>query len=405
MDDIKPKSRPKLQLPSDKPIAGGKNKKSPAFTPPDKITERAVGLESPKLLKPKNKRFNFKWPQGKKQWIIFCIILVLVLGSLVGWLIARKSGEKPVSKPTPVVKAAPPKPTTEASKLSGLTVPIGTNEKQVTAVMIENSPDARPQAGLKDSPVIFEAIAEGGITRFAALYQDTEPDYIGPIRSVRPYYIDWILPFDAAIAHVGGSPRGLSDIKDLSVKDLDQFANSGAYERISSRYAPHNVYSSIAKLSELEKNKGYNSSKFDGFIRKKEQPLATPMAKTIDINISSYYYNVHYDYDATNNNYLRSEGGSAHKDDRSGNQLAPKVVVVIVMSRGIDSDGQHTDYSTVGSGKTFLFQDGYITEGNWSKESRQAQWKFTEANGKELAFNPGQTWLTIVDAPGSVSYK
>jgi hypothetical protein len=360
---------------------------------------------------PKKKRrlrLPFRKPHGKKEWILVSIAAVILLGAIGGsvyWFILRpKPAPVVVTKP-PEKKAEIPKPTTEASKLSGLQVPFGVNEKPVTAVMIENSPDARPQAGLKDASIIFEAIAEGGITRFNAIFQDTAPDYIGPVRSVRPYYIDWFMPFDASIAHVGGSPQGLADIRSLGAKDLDQFANGGYYTRITDRYAPHNVYTSIAKLNELEQAKGFTTANYTGFDRKKEAKLATPTAKSIDFAISSFYYNVHYDYDAATNSYLRSEGGEPHRDDRSGAQLSPKVVVAPIMGRGIASDGQHTDYQTVGSGKVLVFQDGGITEGTWTKDSRTSQWKFTDAAGKALAFNPGQTWFTILDSTNLATYK
>lgn len=390
------------------------NSSEPAFIPPEEAAAKDNGgsESSPqtmqmdsKLKKPKKlRKFKIPLPHGKKQWFIFISFVLILAGSFTTyWYKFRGLSVSPLNLKK-VAAPAKPAPTTEVSKLSGLEVPIGTNEKPVTAIQIENSVDARPQAGLKDASIVFEAIAEGGITRFNAVFQDTEPDYIGPVRSLRPYYIDWFWPFDASIAHVGGAPQALADVKSLGIKDLDQFYNSGAYQRITSRYAPHNVYTSIAKLREVEQKKGYTSANFTGFARKKEQKLATPTAKTIDLKISSYYYNVHYDYDATNNAYLRSEGGAPHKDDKSETQLEPKVVIAIVMTRGKASDGQHTEYGTVGSGHMFVFQDGYETEGTWSKDSRQAQWKFTATDGKPLEFNPGQTWITMVDSNSLVTY-
>lgn len=359
-----------------------------------------------KKSRPKRWHIALHMPHGKKQWIIAVIILILLLGGGASayWFVIRKPAKPAAVVVKPQVKKEEPAPTTEASKLSGLQVPIGTNLKPVTAVMIENSPDSRPQSGLKDASIIFEAIAEGGITRFSALFQDTAPDYIGPVRSVRPYYLDWIWPFDASIAHVGGAPKALSDIKTLGIKDLDQFFNSSAYDRINSRFAPHNVYTSIARLNSLEQSKGFTSATYDGFLRKPEAKVATPTARIINLSISSYYFNVQYIYDPATNSYLRSEGGEAHQDDRSGTQLAPKVVVAIVMGRGIDTDGQHTDYTTTGTGHMYVYQDGTVIEGSWSKESRKAQWKFADSAGKPIAFNPGQTWITMVDSNISATY-
>ena len=74
------------------------------------------------------------------------------------------------------------------------------------------------------------------------------------------------------------------------------------------------------------------------------------------------------------------------------------------MNRGIDSDGQHTDYTTIGSGQMFVFQDGTVQEGTWSKTSRQSQWSFKDVNGKDIGLNPGQTWISIVDSGTDVTY-
>lgn len=310
-------------------------------------------------------------------------------------------------------KKVPAKPTTVASTLSGLQVDPSVNERPVTAVMIENSLDARPQSGLDQASVVFEALAEGGVTRFMALYQDTQPDYIGPVRSARPYYIQWLLGFDAAYAHVGGSPDGLADITAWHVKDLNQFYNSGAYERISSRYAPHNVYTSIAQLSQVEAAKGYGKSNYTGFVRKaKEAPSKAPTAASIDMTFSGYYYNAHFDYDPTTNTYKRSESGAPHLElhkDGTQVQIAPKVVIAMAVPEqngALDSSGAYyAGYSPIGSGQIVVFQDGTATPGTWTKTSNASQITFTDANGQPLALNPGQVWISAITAISNVTYK
>src|SRR5262249_44865010 len=152
---------------------------------------------------------------------------------------------------------------------------------------IENSDDARPQSGLQEAGVVYEAIAEAGITRFMALFQETGPQYIGPVRSLRPYYIDFAAPFQASIVHVGGSPDALAQVTSGGFRNLDQFANGGSFWRISTRYAPHNVYTAFARLDALNQSKGYTSSKFTGWPRKKDKKLALPQATAIDIRVSS----------------------------------------------------------------------------------------------------------------------
>lgn len=363
-----------------------------------------------KLLPAKGWRRLHIWPRRwstKKKRICTAVlvVIVLILAGEGGYYWYRHSQLPKVNGVTLTAKHIT-KPTTEPSKLTGVLVSPDVNKRTVIGVMIENSPDARPQSGLQDAGVVYEAVAEGGITRFLALYQNTWPDYVGPIRSVRPYYLDWLLPFDAAIAHVGGSPEALQQIKDLHVRDLDQFANGSSYDRINSRYAPHNVYTSISRLYDLAKSKGYTTSTFNGFARKpKEAPAATPTAKSIDFSISSYLFNPHYDYDPATNTYKRSEGGKPHTEDPSGVQIAPKVVIALVIPSSVESDGTHSSYATTGSGAMDVFQDGTVTTGTWKKDSRTSQFVFTDATGKSLQLDPGQTWISMVNDAGSISYK
>ncbi len=372
---------------------------------------KTVGSLRPKKSKKTNPfRKLVDWFQdlSKKQKIIFVIVLVFVIAGITTGLVLALHKDPPPA-PKPVVKKVEPKkeepkPTTVPSTLTGLQVDPALNKRTVTGVMIENSPEARPQSGLTSAGVVFEAIAEGGITRFLALFQDTQPDYIGPVRSVRPYYLDWLQGFDAPIAHAGGSNDGLAKVKADKVKDLDQFANAKAYQRVNSRYAPHNLYTSSAKLDALEAEKGFTSSTFDGFTRKTESKLATPTAKSIDLTISGYYYNPHYDYDAASNTYKRSMQGKPHTDEKTGAQIAPKVVIANIMQYKIIDSVGHSGYNTIGSGTSYIFQDGGVTIGTWSKSSSKSQIVFKDSSGAVLKLNPGQTWIAAVGANPGVKY-
>jgi len=354
---------------------------------------------------PKKPRRSFKeWLKSltKKQWIIIGIVAgVLLIGGAVGLYFLLKDDKKPVVQEQK--QEDPPKevvPTTVASNLSGLQVEPSVNDRPVTAVMIENSLDARPQSGLFQASVVFEAVAEGGITRFMALFQDTAPDYIGPVRSVRPYYVQWAVGFDAAIAHAGGSPDGINMINSTGAKDLNH--NSDYFWRVDNRSAPHNLYTSMAKLNEYEAKKGYGKANFTSLVRRPEQPAATPTAGKIDLNISSSNYNVHYDYDAANNRYLRSEGGKPHTDERTGAQIQPKAVVALIIPQG--KNGVYTTYSVVGSGQVVIFQDGVAQEGTWKKDSNNANFTFTDASGNPIGLVAGQTWFTALGSRDKVTF-
>lgn len=333
-----------------------------------------------------------------------CVVLGLVIaGALVWWFAIRKTAEPPKPTPPPAKVEEPPKPTTVPSRLTGVQVAPELNNLPTTGVMIENSPDARPQSGLYEAGLIVEAIAEGGITRFLALYLDTKPGYIGPVRSVRPYYLDFLVPFDAAIAHAGGSGPALAEIRAQGIKDIDHGANGAAFQRVSGRYAPHNLYTSRDALLEAQTKRGYTSSTFTSWPRKQDKPSAAPNARAVDINVSGFLYNSHYDWDQPSNSYLRSEGGKPHMDEKAGKQLNPKVIVALVMTHRYA--GIYSVYGTTGSGKMYIFQDGVVTEGTWHKPDRKSQFKFTDASGGTLSLNAGQTWVTLITGPDAIKHK
>ena len=292
------------------------------------------------------------------------------------------------------------------SPLSGVAVPDeATTKRQVTAIMIENSLDARPQSGIKPAGVIYEAIAEGGITRFVTLHQENRPQLIGPVRSLRPYYIDWLAPYDAAVAHVGGSANALSEIRNGQYKDIDQFFAGNSYWRSTDRVAPHNVYTSFDRLDALNQSKGFTSSNFTGFLRKTDSPAAVKNATKIDVNISSATFNSAYTYDAASNSYLRSEGGKAHTDREAG-QLAPKAVIVIKVPTQIGfEDGYREQMTTTGAGQAYIFQDGQYIAGFWSKSSKKDQMRFYDQAGIPVALNAGQTWVTAIAPNKSVTWQ
>ncbi len=344
--------------------------------------------------------------RSKKQKILLGVgvSLLIIALAIVGYVIAHPSNEPMPTRVFKAIKQEPPKPIVYRSELTGLVVDKAISEHPVTAVMIENSRAARPQSGLMQAGVVFEAVAEGGITRYLTLFQDQTPDYVGPVRSVRPYYIQWAKGFDAPIAHVGGSGEALAMIRGAGGKDLDQFFNPNQYWRVSSRPAPHNMYSDIQKLRELQTSKGWGTSNFKGFVHsQKESPAAQVTARTIDFNISSPIYNPHYDYDPTTNTYLRALGGEVHKDDKSGQQLAPKVVIGLVVSQG--ANGIYTTYKTIGSGHVYIFQNGIVEEGTWEKTAEDAQITFKKADGKTIELNPGQTWVSVIGGTDRVSFK
>jgi Protein of unknown function (DUF3048) N-terminal domain/Protein of unknown function (DUF3048) C-terminal domain len=351
------------------------------------------------------RKLRLEWPPTKKQIIIIIIVVIVLAGlGFLGYQHFHKAKPVKVTATLAVII----KPTTVPSNLTGLPVNPSLNNLPVTAVMVENSTDARPQSGLSQAGVVFEAVAEGGVTRFMALYQDTSPSSVGPIRSARPYYVQWALGFDAAYAHVGGSPDALSDITAWGVKDMNQFSNGGSFQRVSSRPAPHNVYTSIATLNQLESSKGYGASHFTSWTRKVGVAAKVPTAATINLSLSGPVYNPTYSFQAATDSYNRSEGGTPQTDAGNNTQVSPKVVIAIVVpetSGALDASGAYySDYNVIGSGTAYIFQNGTVTTGQWSKSSNDSQILFTDSAGKPAPLDPGQVWISAVTSTSAITY-
>lgn len=348
--------------------------------------------------------FVFKHATKKQRVFGILLIVALIIFGGAGVYALNKSFRSNSNQAAPIATKADNQaiPSTEASKLTGVQVTPELNKRPITSIQIENSPDARPQSGLNAAGVVFEAVAEGGITRFNASFQEAQPDYIGPVRSVRPYYAALVAPFDPVFVHAGGSGDGLQKIRDLGLKDMDHGANGGAFKRISERYAPHNLYTSTAALDQASAGRGYTTSNAKSFARKQEKTGQAVTARAIDMNVSTALYKVHYDYDQASNSYKRSMAGKPHTDQRSGQQLSPKTVVGMVCA--YSQSGIYSVYQVLGAGKAFIFQDGTVQQVTWKKAADKEQITFTDAAGKEVPLNAGQTWFTLLKAENAVAY-
>lgn len=340
----------------------------------------------------------------RKRFITIAVLLAFITGIGIGLTLVLRADPPPEPEPVAIEEPEeelPPEPETAKSELTGMEVAPELARLPVTAVTIENSPEARPQSGLADAGVVFEAMVEGSITRFLALYQEDKPEQIGPIRSLRRNHIDWLFAFDAAVAHVGGSPHALSQIRNLGGKDLDQFQNPEAYYRVNTRFAPHNMYSNRNDLLKVHEKRGYTESDFKGFVRKPADPAANPDVTRIDVNISSPLYNVRFDYDADENTYKRFMGGVPHVDEQTNEQITSDVVVIMVAD--YSRDGIYSVYRLTGSNTAYIFQDGTVTRGIWEKPDRRSNVRFGDSNGSPIGLNPGKTWVTLVKSAGDVN--
>ena len=334
--------------------------------------------------------------------IIGGLFAIAVVGNVALALLGQ-----PLPKLIPDIIVHKPKPKVYYSPLTGLKVKNqAATTKPVTAIMIENNLDGRPQSGLKQAEVVYEAIAEGDITRFMAFYQQNKPQLIGPVRSIRPYDIDWAQSWQASLVHVGGSAKALAQLRKGGYRNLDQFFNAAYYWRTADRYPPDNMYTSFKKLDALNKAKGYKTSHPKGMLREDTKASKKPTARKISVHISTALYNSTYRYDAKHNYYVRSMGGSLHKDREKGT-ITPKVVIAMTVNEKTQhqSDTYRQVIQTTGSGKAVVFQNGDATKVTWHRKSNSSAFEFTTADGKPFALARGQTWITALPkGKGSVTW-
>lgn len=276
------------------------------------------------------------------------------------------------------------------------------------AVIIENLTVARPQSGLATANVVYEALAEGGITRFLAVFAGKTPGTIGPVRSARPYFVDWVLEYQALFAHAGGSPQALVDITTNDVFDLNQFYHSQYFYRDKSRNvaSEHTLFTTGENLAfalrdlEAAEHGTFDSWKFKDDAALADRPLD---AKSISIDFSSFSYSVSYQYNREENSYVRSMAGQIHAD-ADGTEIHAKNIIVQKVETRL-ADEQRLSMDTVGSGEAIIFRDGQATMGTWEKEEKTSRTRFYDAEGDEVALNAGQTWIEVVPTDREVTYN
>ncbi|MCX6816879.1 MAG: DUF3048 domain-containing protein [Candidatus Beckwithbacteria bacterium] len=306
------------------------------------------------------------------------------------------------------------------------------------AVMIENHLEARPQSGLSDADIVYEGIAEGGITRFEAIFYCQAAAYesiIGPVRSARTYFVDWASEYNLPLyAHVGGANTSgpadalgqLESYGWAGANDLNQFSIGYPtfwrdYERLGHTVATeHTMYSTTTKLWEIGVKRGFTNLDPDkvewskGFTPWKFAKDDSAQDKRSDSQTVSYpfwedeNYAVSWQYDKTSNLYKRFNGGQEHKDLNINEQLTTKNLLVQFSVEKNANDGYpgnvHLLYTTIGQGKALIFKDGQAIAGTWAKAKRTSRTVFYDDKAKEIVFNPGKIWISVLPVGTKVAY-
>ncbi len=310
-------------------------------------------------------------------------------------------------------------------------------------VMIENHTDARPQSGLSDADIVFEAVAEGGITRFGALFYcgvQADDTVLAPIRSARTYYVDWASGFNRPMyVHVGGAnvpgpSDALGQIGDYGwngTTDINQFSVGYPtfvrdYNRVPGKdiATEHTMVTSTEKLWAVAAKRGWTNMSPEQKVGKKvvaatdwkdgftgwtfaDEALSEGSATSISYDFWSGYndFAVSWNYDAAQKAYLRTMGGEKHIDANNEEQIAAANVIVLFTSeKGPINEKKHMLYGTTGKGEALVFMNGNAVKANWTKKDRESELQFFDAKGKPLALQRGLTWISVLATGAEVTY-
>lgn len=295
--------------------------------------------------------------------------------------------------PKDTAEMGPPLP--YVSQLTGLGSEVELRQRPLV-VMIENHVKARPQSGLDKADLIYEVLAEGEITRFISVFHSQSAEIIGPVRSIRPYFVQLGNALDGVLVHAGWSQDAMDMMVSKKAAHLDElYGDGGNYWRSADRKPPHNLYTSTDKM-----NQGIANRKFRlewkpnaySFVTEKRDIIEGTSATRIDIPYILGYH-VAYEYDPNAQVYLRAMNNEPHLDRETGKQLSAANVLVIASKHKIVDDVGRRQVDVIGPGKGMIFQQGKMREISWELKNGLIR---AYIDGQEVSMIPGVTWVQIV---------
>lgn len=278
--------------------------------------------------------------------------------------------------------------------LTGLTYgDPGVETRPALMVKIDNHPKARPQTGLDLADIVIEMRAEG-VTRFAAIYQSTVPDPVGPVRSSRTSDFDLLRGFDRPLySSSGGNDFVMRGLANLPITAVTATSHTD-YFRDRSRAAPHNLYTNTSELFALAPPTAEPPSPW--FSYRSEGEALPSGARSVSGAITIAYPGgpiITHAWDPTVEGWLRTQDGRPHTT-RAGDQLAP-ANVVIMLTRYVTSaaDSTSPELVSVGEGEVIVLTDGHVITGRWTRPAAEVAPLITDSDGTVIKLTPGQTWL------------
>lgn len=329
---------------------------------------------------------------------VYMFIALLLLLFVVG---CSKDKEEPtLEKSDPREKETPEAP--ESSNVYPLTG-IETNEDttdRAIGVMVNNHPAARPHSGLSKADIVFEILAEGGITRFLALFQSEQPDVVGPVRSAREYYFELAQGYDALYTYHGAADFVNDMIQTRGIEHLNGaiYDDDGhLFKRESFRKAPHNSYFIFDNAYDVAVDKGYETtSTIDPLpFVKEEENIEGDSAIKVTVTYPGRNASdvIEYFYEESNERYIRYDNDEQTVELNTEEAVeVDNLFIVEAYHEVFDSEGRRK-VDLKDSGNAFLIQKGKLQQLQWKNENGRI---IPVKDGRSVGFIPGKTWVNIV---------
>ena len=278
--------------------------------------------------------------------------------------------------------------------------------KRPLVIKVANDAAARPQSGMAQADLVLEIPVEGGITRYALVFQSLDPSKVGPGRSARQSDLNYLPALHAILAHVGASESVTQMVRDAaksgSFVDIDEFQHADAFERVAGKVAPYNAYTSGSKIRDAAGDAGrarvdVPALQFDALVGKAVGTEATSLA--IPYTGAS---KVTYTFDAAAGAYRRTQGGQATMDGDTNKEVMPDNVVVIktevkeIPGTADVTGAPSVDFRSTGTGAVVILREGKRFDGTWTRGGTSDMYRFTDSAGEVIALKQGLTWIHIV---------
>lgn len=342
----------------------------------------------------------------KKAIILVFMILIITCGILIGMKMTQENNKEEIQQNTNNTNSSAK---TEEKQEEKIKIYSG-NDRSI-AVMIDNVGEAIPQTGLNDAAIVYEMIVEGGLTRFMAVFKGVKVDTIGPVRSARPYFLDYALENDSIFTHFGYSGQAKEDIEKLKINNVNGLVDSSTFWRTDKKTAPHNALTSTEKIIQKAKDYGYRTTSSErsvlNYVTKEVELTEGTEANTITIPYSSSN-KVSFKYNKETGRYTRYVNNSVRKDWLTQKELTTKNIIISFINNHTTNEETKTDrqaLENIGNLDGYYITNGKAIRIKCSKTTRGGKTVYKDLNGKEIEVNDGNTYIQIVPPSRTITIE